>query len=252
MSDTPCAVDGCPRPAGAHGICAVDRVALTDALAAFPWLVQQLHLTVTRQTAIAGGSSAGEGEGLVFAREEADLLWVVRNTCDAWAHALDASGMTWAPYERPSTAYAAGARYLHAYLSEVLRMPELPQLVGEFVALAHACERAIDRPGERVYVGPCDEDGRDLYAYPDQDTVKCRCGKTFDVWSRRLEMLEAAEERLLPAVDVSRALTTLGVEVTPERIRQWQTRGKLHPVPGPWGGRAMYRVGDVRALLSAS
>lgn len=245
---TGCTVEDCARPAVSHGICAVCRVQLEDALALFPWLVQQLDLTITRQAVIGTG---GGGEGLGFAREEADLLWVIRNTGNAWAILLS-SRLPSSPGYVLGRAYSSGARWLLARLGDVLRMPELPALVGEFVALAAACERAIDRPGERVYVGPCDIDGRDLYAYPEAAFARCRCGAEYDVYLRRQALLAEAEDVLLSAVDVSRALTALGVEVTSDRVRQWCSRGKLLPHPGPWGGRAVYRVGDVRDLLAVS
>ena len=242
-----CQVEACPRPANVGPICAVHRVQLTDALAAFPWLVQQLHLTVTRQA--VSGTAGGGGDGLAFAREEADLLWVIRNTCDAWARLLAKQLLV--GYHPPAGAYSYGATWLARpeLTRGLLDMPELAEMVGEFVALARACERAIDRGPDRVYVGPCDECRSDLYAYPEAAMARCRCGLEYDVALRRGALLAEAEEVLLSAVDVSRALTALGVEVTPDRIRQWGSRGKLRPILGPWGGRAVYRVGDVRALL---
>lgn len=127
--------------------------------------------------------------------------------------------------------------------------------------------KLVDRAPDRWYAGPCstplrDDDGNlviargeqaycdaDLYARPDSRLVVCTaCGARHHVDERRAQLLAMARDRLDRPVVISRALTSLGMPCTPERIRQWATRGRLlHH--GTDGAAKLYRLGDVMDLL---
>lgn len=116
-------------------------------------------------------------------------------------------------------------------------------------ASAHAT-RVIDRPADRTFAGPCDECGRDLYAKPDATTVDCTtCGLTYDVRARREWLLRVIDDQLATATEIARALTSLDLPVTSERIWQWRHRDRIEQRGTDRRGRPMYRVGDVVTLL---
>lgn len=84
-------------------------------------------------------------------------------------------------------------------------------------------------------------------------TVVCSgCGARHDIRQRRAWLLEQANEHLLPATELARAVDGLGVAVTPSTVRKWAERQRIVP-----RGHAMirgrllplYRVGDVLDLV---
>lgn len=136
------------------------------------------------------------------------------------------------------------------------------ELVDELLDSYARGMRAIDRPAERWYAGPCDgldgqHCGADLYARVGARIVACRsCEAEYDVAERREWLLDIAEDELLTAAEMSRALPVLaGREVTSSMIRGYAARGRLlRRSVAPEGadvtdGRALYRVGDVIDLL---
>lgn len=108
----------------------------------------------------------------------------------------------------------------------------------------------IDRPPERTFAGPCDECGRDLYASAGRATVECRaCGLTYDLTARREWLLHAVDDQLATATEIARALTSLDMPVTSERIWQWRHRERIEQRGTDRRQRPLYRVGDVVTLL---
>lgn len=108
----------------------------------------------------------------------------------------------------------------------------------------------IDRPPEEVFAGPCGECGQDLYAAVGAPLVRCpQCGQVYDTEQRRSWLLELVHDQLATGPEISQALTSLALPVTPERIRQWKARNRLLPRGKNQTGRPLYRVGDVAELL---
>lgn len=116
-----------------------------------------------------------------------------------------------------------------------------------------AARRAVDRPADKLYAGPCDC-GDHLYARLDTTYVQCpACRSVWRVEARRLWLLRSAEDLLLTTTEISRAITRLTQQVTPEMIRGYVNRGRLlargttiksgNTVP-------VYRLGDVLDILA--
>jgi hypothetical protein len=114
--------------------------------------------------------------------------------------------------------------------------------------------RTVDKPLQHVYAGPCDECGVDLYAHPKASSVSCRnCARDYDIDSRRKWMLTKAEDQLLTATEMSRALPGLLQQaLTASMIRGLAHRGRLtqHPPHHTRPRDPLYRVGDVLELLN--
>jgi hypothetical protein len=86
--------------------------------------------------------------------------------------------------------------------------------------------------------------------------VRCRdCRTVYDVAERREWLLHSAEDVLATAPVISRALTRMGSEVMPDRIRQWASVSgggrRLVRRGRDRSGVPLYRLGDVMDLLAA-
>lgn len=125
---------------------------------------------------------------------------------------------------------------------------------------------SIDRAAPRVYLGPCGsiehtESGHmilctplcpaELYARPKQTHAVCsECQAEHDVKDRREWLLEAVDDQLDYPANLARALSSLGMPVPAATIRSWVDRKRLVAHGVDQRGRALYRVGDVRQLVT--
>lgn len=129
-----------------------------------------------------------------------------------------------------------------------------PEAVDEITSAISKCKQIIDRPADKWFAGPCDC-GEDLYARLQKGTIKCRvadCALEYDVAARREWLLEAAEDQLVIAADVARAVSWLGAApLTSDRVRKWAERGRL-AAKGHDGRYPLYRVGDAIDLLAST
>lgn len=116
--------------------------------------------------------------------------------------------------------------------------------------------RAVDKPLQHTFLGPCDQCGEDLYAHPKARGVVCRnseCEAEYDIGYRREWLLRQAEGQLLTATEMSWALPELlQRKLTASTIRNYAHRGRLtqHP-PHPHRPREpLYLVREVLDLLA--
>lgn len=133
------------------------------------------------------------------------------------------------------------------------------QLVDEVVVAVTRCRYAVDRPADRIYLGPCAcsiplEPQVDLYAHPDAVMVTCRvCEAQYHVATRRQALLDRSRGLLVTAELASRALPgLLGVTLTPEIVRGLHRHHALarhQPLKSDPHRRWRYRVGDIIDLV---
>lgn len=154
---------------------------------------------------------------------------------------------------------ARGCTWLLWHVQDVAVHPLAAEAVSAFESVADRLERLVDRPQDRVYVGPCwqrDEHGvecvADLWAKPGAASVTCRvCGHTLGVEERKAWLAEHMEDIELTATNCSRAMATIGLSVTVSQITVWATRSALLSRGRVNQGQrslALYRVGDVMLL----
>lgn len=292
---TRCTVDGCARPTAGAFVCDPCQQKLRDALESvheqihpntgrpMPGLAAELDLAVTRQTRIgsaAGGRSTGE-RPLLFSQDASRVRSTAENTFRAWllhavAHGrrrIAPLGPTCRECTHPSCEMTRGsfpglALCLVFHLPRILGRVDAGQAVDELSYAVAIMRNVIDRPADRVYVGPClsplpdrSRCTTDLYAHHGADTIACPvCSVEYDVTKRRTWLLAQAEDQLARPAEIARAVSALGQPVKVERIRQWVHRGRLIPhtfeelgrnVDGqPVRIRPLYRVGDVLALIA--
>lgn len=221
-------------------------------------IVQQLEVTKLRQDATTpqGERRSSDAVPMVFrigAAEVADRITeVLRSMLAAWV----------SEQERP-----------------VHRMLSVPQLVASLDPLRdwvvkHAqaeawhdrlleqCLRGleqIDIPPERVFAGSCPSAGCGVELWPvmGEDVTVCpRCKAQVDVRARRREGLRRIEAYEAPLSRVVDTLRAAGEQITYEQARKWTSRRDAHDrvmlnaVGQDHRGTKLYRLGDVRAVLT--
>ncbi|MEU8196357.1 hypothetical protein AB0C10_21475 [Microbispora amethystogenes] len=220
-------------------------------------LADELDTSLARQARIGGNGPRSSEAPLGYGEAASSAIWVLRTTMIAWILIL-AEGGDHLPPEVLDEHPPALAQWLAAHTEDVRRHPSAADAVEELITAVQQARDAIDRPAERVYCGPCGaktDDGTrcmiDLYARQDAGTIQCRCGMIWGVRQRRDWLMAEAEQATGTATEISRAVTGLGREVTPERIWKWASRGRLAVRGRDARGRPLYQVGDVIDLLDA-
>lgn len=233
--------------------------------------VGDLQTVIVRRSDMGLGGRSAESP-LDFDWNASDGSWALDNTVTTWArHIAESRGIDVHDDLRPlgpvcsackhetciasrnwcSHPTAVAMRWLATQVGWLAHRPEGVEGFDELGAIAGYLERMVDRPMPTVYAGPCDVCGRGMYARKGSPVVRCTpCDLEYDVPAREKWMLDQVDDRLATAVELSRALTRLGVEVTPERIRKWSERGRI-TAHGKDGSRPLYRIGDVRVLVEA-
>lgn len=172
-------------------------------------------------------------------------------TLQTWAkHVADRVGIP-SPTRDP-------AGFLLSFLPTIQSDQLAGQLADEIGYIVVVAQRAIDKPLQLVYVGPCDLCTTDLYAHPRSLTVACRqidCDAEYRVSERREWLLDKAKDQLLSAAEISRALPGLLPQhrkLTDAMVRGWAHHGRLaKKPPHPSKPREpRYRVGDVIDIVS--
>lgn len=174
---------------------------------------------------------------------------------------LLATLQTWAKHTAARAGIPAPTRdpagFLLSFLTTIQSDESAGQLADEVGYIVVVSRRAVDKPMQLVYVGPCDLCTADLYAHPRSLTVACRqlgCDAEYRVEERREWLLDKARDQLLSAAEISRALPGLmprQQKLTSSMVRGWAHHGRLAPKP-PHPDKPReprYRLGDVLIIL---
>lgn len=250
MSHATLCVTHCGEPANGYYLCGGCTQRLVGELRRVAELRRHLDATITRQTrttANVGVTSPAAERPLPINLTAAAVADDLHNVLGTWA--FDVAGRHGAAITIASTADAAA--YLVAHTSTLRTHPAADELHDEITDAIARAWRAIDRPPERRFAGPCDECGEDLYGRPHRAELRCgHCGAVYDAHHRRSWLLDQARDQLATAKTIARALPDLvGKPITPSMIRGYAHRGRLAPRPPDPTGQARYRVGDVIDLV---
>lgn len=249
-----CNSPNCPNPPMNGFLCRNCGEQLRRDLSAVPWLVKDLHVTISRQDRIGDATGRCGGEKPLPLRLHAvEARRDLHATLAAWAQHLAgrfdglARDTVWTEVRL--------AVYLLAHLDTANTDPAAGQLADEIGYATHTAHRAIDKPAERLFVGPCDDCALDLYVHPSRAEVECAnpdCARIYDITTRRAWLLGKAEDQLLTATALSRALPgLLQRPVTASFIRSLAYRGRLtqHPPLPDRPNDPTYRLGDLLDVL---
>jgi hypothetical protein len=264
----PCPIDATPLTDDRF-VCRTCTGRLRRLLADLLGLMEDLDIALAKCARFGdsvGGRSTSTALAFGYAASEAG--YVARQTILVWVDWVTAVR----GHDVPTT-WSGVAAYLHQAAGWIAAHPDGPQIVDELTAAITQARRTIDRPAERHYIGTCgglieaaDLTGalgaadctQELYAHADRDTVDCpRCGTAWQVRARQDAMLARIRDHELNAADMARAVDGLGIDLNPERIRQWKRRGVLEVACDADGrphadvkGRPLYRVGDILDIVA--
>lgn len=229
-------------------------------------IVGDLDITLSRQDCVpsVGGNSqprpdAQDEPGLsAIASTRNPVHWgasiaagTLENVLTTWVR--DLTDDDWRPgLGVPPSAAAAG--HMLMLVREIRRHPAVDELVDQITDAIAQARRAVDRPADRTFVGPCNTmtEGvkciEDLYARRGASEVRCKvCSAEHDVAARREWLLDQAEDRLVTVREAARYLGEVGGQaVTEDRIRGHLRRGqRLAFRPGT----NTFRLGDLLDIL---
>jgi hypothetical protein len=235
-------------------------------LIAVPWLLDHLTVTLARLDRIAGhvgATSAGIPLPIRWAAVQAGVT--LRYTLAPWAATVAAQRGVVCDVHPDDTAAFAG--WLASHIVYVRQCTDGGELVDEVRYAIAQVRRAVDRPPDLWYAGPCDTCHRDVYCGADThgrpavSVIRCHeCGTTYDTRDRRAWLLAQATDRIATATEIAQAVPSLyGQRIPVDTIRAWIARGRL--VPRGWlhhgavytqrqsdRDRPLCRIGDVIEL----
>lgn len=277
MSANPCAVDGCDRPVSDAYVCTPCSLDLERALGDVRWLLDQLDVVLTRQTAKAsGGYVSGTSEQPIpYDLRASDAKDALVNLVLTWARLVEDEHNEDEPPIGPTHDFLCYdescrqiigvhmpsfggvgtiAMWLGSFSGWIRTHAAGADAVSEIMAAVGAARRVIDVRPEKWYAGPCTTDGcgHDLYADRTAQAITCpACGERFDVAERRAFLLESARDHLGTVREIVGLFR--GV-VTRDQMNGWVRRERVVAKGSvTQRGRtiATYRVGDVLDVQQA-
>ena len=256
---TDCASPSCEYPTQPETfVCKICVQQLSRDLGDVPALIDDLHITLTRQDVLGGSSGRRAAEtSLPWKDTASEALWVLTNVVMSWTREI----------QDPDTipfpdAPIAGARWLLSNVRHAAGHKDAGQLVDEIASAVARAYEVIDRPPALLLAGQCGNDGCEeyLYAKPEAKTTKCRaCETVHEVEERRQWLVAYASEMQLPAaLCLSWVRLLMGKTIPRGTWDRWVHYGRqpqagrrgLHVAAVDHSGNPLYRFGDVRDLAA--
>lgn len=275
----PCEI--CSRPMGEQAtFCAGCAYKLDAALAdvcTYHGLAYDLDLAITRQARIGSRDGSRPTEAAVPVNLKAsEVAGNLKGILSSWARVVHEE--TDAPLlgptcrrcqhgscaairhrELPPDTLTGIAAWLRPRVGWLRHHEAGAEAYDEITEAVRDARRIVDRPADKLYAGPCDECGEDLYARLEAVYVTCTSDAheegeepTWSVEERRRWLLDSARDVLASGTEISRALTRYAQPVTPSALRGYVHRGQLVARgERQEGGRMvmLYRLGDVLDIL---
>jgi hypothetical protein len=248
-----------------------------DALAEMPSLIGHLSTTITRQDVMApttGGKrqpdpddgrnlpNGAHPQPMAFNLHASDLLDELRIVLHGWTRVLVEDH----DQEPPTDSLRAMSVFLYARLDLIARHEAADDIHREIVELAYRdpeglksgkAWRAVDRPADLVFVGPCGQCSERLYVHPGAKTATCRwCNADHNVEDVRGTLVDRLAGVLMTVSEIVHWGVKLGHFTEPKRTRnlidQWVARGQLVAHGKNGLGRKTYPFGEVLRMLRES
>ena len=263
MPDTPTIHDSgcqvCSAPTGDDArLCRTHTDDLSRDLASVPDLVSELEVTRTRQARVTAEKHGGRSaeRPLPWNEHASAKAFELNATLNAWA--LDVSKLGEDERDRLAehhhTDTIAVAAWLGRNLATLRQHPEAGTAHDEITNAIREARRAVDRPQERLFAGPCNEPDEDtgehcredLYAAPGKTTATCKvCGTHHDMAQRREWMLSVIEDQVAYSGLLAGLVSNLGVQIGSSTIRRYAAAGRIKAISVDAKRRPLYRIGDV-------
>jgi hypothetical protein len=238
----------CPEASFVCGSCSD---AYAAALGDVPGIAHELIITLSKQQRfVETASIAHRSNGFPYDIAASDALHALRSELVGLVRLCDEEKVRSSKRdEYPADSIGSMCVWLLHRVDGVCSKQWAPDALG-LVKIVEHCTDVIDRPIERMYAGPCDECGHDLYVEPGLLTVVCdACSRGYDFKARRTWLLHVVDDRLATAPEVARALSGFDMPISAELIRQWRHRGRLSTRGRDRLGVPLYRIGDVIGLM---
>lgn len=246
MND-PCMV--CGRPVGDGWTCQRCADRLSVALGDVPALWEQLDIVLTRQARYSDPEGRGGEKAVPFNIKASELGSALRGLLSTWCRLIAEERGKDLPEDHP----AAVARWLLNQVTWLRHHRAGGEAVEEITDAVNAVRRAVDRPAERIYAGPCADCGGDMYGKPDAASVECRpCGLEYDVAGRVAWMKSQVYGRLVTAKEGVVLLSRFGLPVQQKTIDKWFERKRLVPHSKDTDPVRLYLFDDLVTLAAAS
>lgn len=242
----PCMVEWCDRPVVEGHVCMACADKLSVALGDVRALWEELDTVLTKQARYAAAEARRGERSLPFNPEASEIGWVLRNTLSTWCRLIAEERGKALPEDNP----AAVARWMLSHVTWLRHHRAGADAVDEITSVVHKVRCIIDRPAERIYAGPCQDCGGDLYGKPGAVSVECRpCGLHYDVAEMVAWMQSEARSRLVTAKEAIVLLGRFGLPLSQKTIEKWRQRDRLFPHPEPRAGVSLYKFDDIWRLV---
>ena len=225
MSGYPCAVEWCDRPVVEGHVCQTCADRLSVALGDVTALWEELDTVLTKQARYAAAEARRGERALPFNPEASELGWALRNTLATWCRLIaEERGRELPDQDTPP----AMAKWLLFHTEWLRHHRAGAEAVEEITSVVGRIRKAVDRPAERIYAGPCKDCNGDMYGKPDAAKVECRpCGLEYDVAEMLEWMRSKVYGRLVTAREGVILLCRFGLPVQQKTIDKWVERKRL-------------------------
>lgn len=244
-----------------------------------PGLAEDLTVAITKQSRFTQMPGSGRPakratdehrtvlaeQPLAFGYAASEARTVLTSTLAYWTAAIaEQRGLS-----HPAYTLTDMATFLASQTQWIRNQPAGNEAHDELTTAIRNARRAVDRPQDRVYAGPCitDQDmsvylrvfaateiqarcDGHLYAREGSTIATCdTCARDMPLNDARDPLLARIDNMHLTATEIVTALGGLGQKINANTLRTWAHRGLLTN-HAPTGERPRYRVADVRSLAT--
>jgi hypothetical protein len=243
-------VEWCDRPVVEGLVCQRCADKLSTALGDIPALWEELDTVLTRQNIYSDDHSRSGAEApLPFNATASELGWVLRNTLSTWCRLIAEERGKQLPEDNPP----AISKWTLNHVSWLRHHKAGHEAVEEIVSVVDKIRQAVDRPAERIYAGPCQDCGGDMYGKPGAASVDCRpCGLSYDVAEMLTWMRSQVYGRLVTAKEGVVLLSRFGLPVQQKTIDKWHERKRIEDRGHDHEGKRLYLFDHLVALAAAN
>ena len=244
-----CAVDWCDRPVGDGYVCQHCADRLSRALGDVPALWEELDTVLTKQARYAAAEFRRGERALPYNPAASELGTALRGILNTWCRLIAEERGKDLPEDTPP----AVAGWLLNHVTWLRHHLAGAEAVEELTNAISQVRRAVDRPAERIYAGPCADCGGDMYGKPGASSVECRpCGLEYDVAGRVEWMRSQVYGRLVTAREGAALLSRFGMPTQQKTIDKWHERKRVPDHETDTEGRWLYLFDDLVRLAAES
>lgn len=131
------------------------------------------------------------------------------------------------------------------------RMETGPEMYRQMEQVLKQAESVIDRKPNKIWIGDCDC-GRCLRSFPDEKTLVCTCGISWNVADCRAKLVSLGSEQVVSCRDAEDLGEVFGAKISQHTVRSWRRRRKLDCVvcvqENATCNTHLYRFGDILEL----